>query len=39
MYPQLTVKGRWLGELGFITGQSVIITTEKGWLIISKIAM
>ncbi|MGV8001697.1 SymE family type I addiction module toxin [Photorhabdus temperata subsp. temperata] len=38
-YPQLTIKGCWLEELGFITGQSIIITTEKGCLIINKITM
>ncbi len=32
--PQLTIKGKWLEDLGFITGQPVIITTEQGCLVI-----
>ena len=32
--PQLTLKGRWLGELGFNAGQPVTITAQDGVLII-----
>ncbi|EJH7014678.1 type I toxin-antitoxin system SymE family toxin [Salmonella enterica] len=32
--PQLTIKGRWLEALGFFSGQMVIVTAEKGRLII-----
>ena len=32
--PQLTIKGRWLKQLGFIKGQPVSIIAEKGQLII-----
>ncbi|WP_162942974.1 SymE family type I addiction module toxin [Dickeya fangzhongdai] len=28
--PQLTLKGRWLEDLGFSTGQPVIVTVERG---------
>ena len=31
--PQLTLKGRWLGELGFNAGQPVTITAQDGVLI------
>ncbi|WP_369825910.1 SymE family type I addiction module toxin [Rahnella sp. AA] len=33
-YPQLTVKDKWLKELGSSTGQQVSITTEDGCLVI-----
>lgn len=32
--PQLTIKGRWLEQWGFIKGQPVSIIAEKGQLII-----
>lgn len=32
--PQLTIKGRWLKQWGFIKGQPVSIITEQGQLII-----
>ncbi|WP_038905977.1 SymE family type I addiction module toxin [Dickeya zeae] len=32
--PQLTLKGRWLEDLGFNTGQPVIVTVELGRLVI-----
>lgn len=32
--PQLTIKGRWLEQLGFIKGQPVSIIAEQGQLII-----
>jgi len=32
--PQLTIKGRWLAQAGFRTGQPVIVTVEKGCLMI-----
>ncbi|MCP1206366.1 type I toxin-antitoxin system SymE family toxin [Pantoea sp. B550] len=32
--PQLTIKGRWLKQLGFIKGQPVSIIAEQGQLII-----
>ncbi|WP_145576854.1 SymE family type I addiction module toxin [Yersinia alsatica] len=32
--PQLTIKGKWLEELGFSTGQPVSITAEDGCLVI-----
>ncbi|WP_162287097.1 SymE family type I addiction module toxin [Pantoea stewartii] len=32
--PQLTIKGRWLEQLGFIRGQPVSIIAEQGQLII-----
>lgn len=32
--PQLTVKGRWLEDLGFNTGQPVIDTVERRRLVI-----
>ncbi|QYM97701.1 type I toxin-antitoxin system SymE family toxin [Dickeya ananatis] len=32
--PQLTLKGRWLEDLGFNTGQPVIVTVERGRLVI-----
>jgi toxic protein SymE len=32
--PQLTIKGRWLEQLGFYAGQAVVITVERGQLII-----
>ncbi|TPG63337.1 SymE family type I addiction module toxin [Ewingella americana] len=32
--PQLTIKGKWLEQLGFTTGQPVSITAENGCLII-----
>ena len=31
---QLAIKGRWLGQLGFTTGQPVIIKVEQNKLII-----
>ncbi|TYL40764.1 type I toxin-antitoxin system SymE family toxin [Dickeya sp. ws52] len=31
---QLTLKGRWLEDLGFNTGQPVIVTVERGRLVI-----
>lgn len=33
-YPQLTIKGKWLEEIGFSTGQPVSITAEDGCLVI-----
>jgi toxic protein SymE len=36
--PQLTIKGRWLKQLGFYPGLPVTITIEKGQLMI-KLAM
>ncbi|WP_421094443.1 SymE family type I addiction module toxin [Serratia fonticola] len=32
--PQLIIKGYWLEELGFLTGQSVTVNIEQGRLII-----
>jgi toxic protein SymE len=32
--PQLKLSGRWLEELGFNTGQPVIVTVERGRLVI-----
>ncbi|MFP1982737.1 SymE family type I addiction module toxin [Lonsdalea quercina] len=32
--PQLKLSGRWLEELGFNTGQPVIVTVERGKLVI-----
>ena len=32
--PQLTIKGKWLEQLGFSTGQPVSITAEDGCLVI-----
>lgn len=32
--PQLLIKGYWLEELGFLTGQSVTVNIEQGRLII-----
>jgi len=32
--PQLTIKGKWLEQLGFSTGQPVSITAENGCLVI-----
>ncbi|WP_072035311.1 SymE family type I addiction module toxin [Dickeya solani] len=32
--PQITLKGRWLEDLGFNTGQPVIVTVERGRLVI-----
>ncbi|OSN04465.1 SymE family type I addiction module toxin [Lonsdalea iberica] len=32
--PQLKLSGKWLEELGFNTGQSVIVTVERGKLVI-----
>jgi len=32
--PQLTLKGRWLEDLGFNTGQPVMVTVERGRLVI-----
>ncbi|KFF61211.1 hypothetical protein IW01_21045 [Pectobacterium brasiliense] len=32
--PPLTLKGRWLEDLGFNTGQSVIVTVERGKVVI-----
>ena len=32
--PQLTIKGKWLEQLGFATGQPVSITAENGCLVI-----
>jgi toxic protein SymE len=32
--PQLTIKGKWLEEFGFATGQPVSITAENGCLVI-----
>ncbi|AUH02520.1 hypothetical protein CWC46_12955 [Prodigiosinella confusarubida] len=34
----LTLKGRWLEDLGFNTGQSVIVTIEHGQLLIRIVA-
>lgn len=33
-HPALHLKGNWLEEAGFTTGQSVTITTKKGKLIV-----
>lgn len=33
-YPQITLKGRWLGQLGFTTGQKLEVITQPGQLII-----
>ncbi|MBI0006071.1 type I toxin-antitoxin system SymE family toxin [Gilliamella sp. W8126] len=32
--PQLTIKGRWLEQIGFYVGSPVIIKIEQGKLII-----
>lgn len=32
--PQLTIKGKWLEALGFTTGLPVIVTAERGRLVI-----
>ncbi|MCJ7926545.1 MAG: type I toxin-antitoxin system SymE family toxin [Pantoea vagans] len=32
--PQLTIKGRWLEALGFMTGQNIEVITGPGQLII-----
>ena len=32
--PQLTIKGRWLEQIGFYAGSPVIIKSEQGKLII-----
>ncbi|WP_421081782.1 SymE family type I addiction module toxin [Serratia fonticola] len=32
--PQLLIKGYWLEELGFLTGQQVTVNIEQGRLII-----
>lgn len=32
--PQLTIKGRWLEQIGFYAGQSVIIKVEQNKLIV-----
>ncbi|WP_411704572.1 SymE family type I addiction module toxin [Edaphovirga cremea] len=32
--PQLTIKGKWLEQLGFTPGQPVSITAENGCLVI-----
>ncbi|WP_313654651.1 SymE family type I addiction module toxin [Pantoea sp.] len=32
--PQLIIKGRWLEDLGFNTGQPVTVTVERGRLVI-----
>ncbi|WP_413721393.1 SymE family type I addiction module toxin [Sodalis sp. RH24] len=32
--PQLKISGRWLDELGFNTGQTVVVTSEQGCLTI-----
>ncbi|WP_416380089.1 MULTISPECIES: SymE family type I addiction module toxin [unclassified Gilliamella] len=32
--PQLTIKGRWLEQIGFYVGCPVIIKTEQGKLIV-----
>ncbi|RKF71054.1 hypothetical protein CKQ54_19675 [Rahnella variigena] len=29
-YPQVTLKGRWLGQLGFTTGQKLEVITQPG---------
>lgn len=34
--PQLIIKGRWLEQLGFTTGQPVTVTTEQGKLVIEQ---
>ncbi|MDT0176104.1 SymE family type I addiction module toxin [Enterobacter sp. BRE11] len=34
LLPQLTIKGRWLEQWGFIKGQPVNIIAEQGQLII-----
>lgn len=33
-YPQITLKGRWLGQLGFTTGQKLEVITQPRQLII-----
>jgi len=33
-YPQIILKGRWLGQLGFTTGQKLEVITQPGQLII-----
>ncbi|WP_167864372.1 SymE family type I addiction module toxin [Erwinia rhapontici] len=33
-YPQFLIKGRWLDQLGFTTGQSATVTNERAWLVI-----
>ncbi|WP_140921529.1 SymE family type I addiction module toxin [Limnobaculum xujianqingii] len=32
--PQLKISGKWLEELGFTTGQPVIVTSELGRVVI-----
>ena len=32
--PQLTIKGRWLEQLGFYAGQAVVVKIERNKLII-----
>jgi len=32
--PQLTIKGKWLEQFGFTTGQPVSITADNGCLVI-----
>ena len=32
--PQITIKGRWLEQIGFYAGQSVIIKVEQNKLIV-----
>ncbi|WP_231853279.1 SymE family type I addiction module toxin [Erwinia tasmaniensis] len=32
--PSITLKGHWMAELGFDTGQKIEVTTEPGQLII-----
>ena len=32
--PQLTIKGRWLEQLGFYAGQAVVVKIERNTLII-----
>ena len=32
--PQLTIKGRWLEQIGFYAGQAVVIIVERNKLII-----
>lgn len=32
--PHITIKGRWLEQIGFYAGQSVIITVEQNKLIV-----
>ncbi|MCL2895864.1 SymE family type I addiction module toxin [Brenneria tiliae] len=36
--PQLIIKGRWLQELGFNTGQSVTFTVQRSQLLIRIVA-